>query len=53
MDPENGILRAGCLLGKDFSICQTVGKTVKGITQKRGVWEVNLKPLKDTWNITL
>lgn len=34
MKPVKGILRAGCLIGKDFSISQTVGKTVKGITQE-------------------
>ena len=46
MNPVEGILRAGCLIGKDFSICQTVGKTVKGITQERGVWEVKLETVE-------
>ncbi len=46
MNPVEGILRAGCFIGKDFSICQTVGKTVKGITQERGVWEVKLETVE-------
>ena len=46
MKPVKGILRAGCLIGKDFSISQTVGKTVKGITQERGVWEVKLETVE-------
>ncbi len=46
MNPVEGILRAGCLIGKDFSICQAVGKTVKGITQERGVWEVKLETVE-------
>ncbi len=46
MHPVEGILRAGCLIGTDFSICQTVGKTVKGVTQERGAWEVKLETVE-------
>ncbi len=34
MNPVEGIPRVGCFIGKDFSISQTVGKTVKGVTQE-------------------
>ncbi len=43
MNPIDGILRSGCLLGKDFFICQTTGKMVKGILQQDGVWKVKLE----------
>ena len=43
MNPIGGILRAGCLLGKDFFICRTTGKTVKGILQQEGIWKVKLE----------
>ena len=43
MNPIEGILRAGCLLGKDFFICRTTGKTVKGILQQEGVWKIKLE----------
>lgn len=46
MNPVEGILRAGCFYGKDFFICRTTGKTVKGITQERGVWEVKLETVE-------
>ena len=46
MNPVEGILRAGCLIGTDFSIYQTVGKTVKGVTQERGAWEVKLETVE-------
>ena len=43
MKPIEGMLRSECFIGKDFSICQTVGKMVKGVTQERGIWEVKLE----------
>ncbi len=46
MNPVEGILRAGCFYGKGFFICRTTGKTVKGITQERGVWEVKLETVE-------
>ena len=61
MNPIEGILRAGCLLGKDFFICRTTGKTVKGILQQEGIWKVKLEtaeghpeyhPLACPWNGT-
>ena len=46
MNPVEGILRSGCLIGKDFSICQTKGKTVRGILQQEGAWRVKLETVE-------
>ena len=43
MNPKDGILRSGCLYGKNFFICQTTGKTVKGILQEKGTWKVKIE----------
>lgn len=43
MNPIEGILRSGCLSGKDFFICRTTGKTVKGILRQEGIWKVKLE----------
>ena len=43
MNPIDGMLRYECLHGKDFFICQTIGKIVKGILQQEGVWKVKLE----------
>ena len=43
MNPVDGILRSSCLLGKNLFICQTTGKTVKGILREKGTWKVKLE----------
>ncbi|MDE0323477.1 MAG: nucleotide-binding protein [Candidatus Poribacteria bacterium] len=61
MNPTDGTLRSGCLLGKNFFICETKGKRVKGILQQEDVWKVKLEtaeghpeyhPLVCPWNST-
>ncbi|MCY3553122.1 MAG: nucleotide-binding protein [Candidatus Poribacteria bacterium] len=43
MNPTDGTLRSGCFFGKNFFICQTTDKTVKGILEEKGTWKVKLE----------